>query len=140
MCLKTGFYSLFGQLEFCLIFILTRNNDFQSGALVKMLPSSPSLEESDLDIQKKISLKQAKIYLSRYNKNTLKNAGWMSTSTIMRLFASQDIRYNNSLNTKVQKKNETEIKKIQTKVVTKWFFRFIAIYFSNRHQVFLNFW
>ena len=43
----------------------------------------------------------------------------MSTSTIMRLFASQDIRYNNSLNTKVQKKNETEIKKIQTKVVTK---------------------
>ena len=75
MCLKTGFYFLFGQLEFCLIFILTKNNDFQSGALVKMLPSSPSLEESDLDIQKKISLKQAKIYLSRYNKNTLKNAG-----------------------------------------------------------------
>ena len=75
MCLKTGFYSLFGQLEFCLIFILTKNNDFQSGALVKMLPSSPSLEESDLDIQKKISLKQAKTYLSRYNKNTLKNAG-----------------------------------------------------------------
>ena len=63
----------------------------------------------------------------------------MSTSTIMRLFASQDIRYNNSLNTKLQKKNETEKKKIQTKVVTKLFFRFIAIYFFNRHQVFLNF-
>ena len=34
----------------------------------------------------------------------------------MRLFASLDIYYNDSLNTKVQKQNETKIKKFQTKV------------------------
>ena len=40
-----------------------------------------------------------------------------ATSCIMRLFASLDIHYNNSPNTKVQKQNETKFKKLQTKVV-----------------------
>ena len=35
-----------------LIFILSKNNDFLSGVLLKMPPSSPSIEEFDLDIQK----------------------------------------------------------------------------------------
>ena len=74
------------------------------------------MEEFGLDIQKKISFKQAKTYLSRNNKNTLKNTVLKATSSIMRLFASLDIYYNDSLNTKVQKQNETKIKKFQTKV------------------------
>ena len=37
-----------------------------------------------------------------------------ATSSIMRLFASMNIHYNK--NTKVQKQNETKIKKLQTKV------------------------
>ena len=41
-----------------------------------MPPSSPFMEEFDLDIQKWISLKQAKVYLSRNNKNTLQNTGF----------------------------------------------------------------
>ena len=52
MCLKIALYSLFGQPEFCLIFILNKNNDFQSGALLKMCPSPFSTEEFGLDIQK----------------------------------------------------------------------------------------
>ena len=36
---------------------------------------------------------------------------------MMRLFASLDIHYN-SLDTKVYKQNETEIKKLQTKLLT----------------------
>ena len=39
-----------------------------------------------------------------------------ATSSIRRLFASLDIHYNNSQNTEVQKQNETQIKKLQTKV------------------------
>ena len=74
------------------------------------------MEEFGLDIQKKISFKQAKTYLSRNNKNTLKNTVLKATSSIMRLFASLDIYYNDRLNTKVQKQNETKIKKFQTKV------------------------
>ena len=38
-----------------------------------------------------------------------------ATSSIMRLFASRNIHYNK--NTKVQKQNETEVKKLQTKVL-----------------------
>ena len=33
MCLKTALYSFFGQPGFCLIFIFSKNKDFQSGAL-----------------------------------------------------------------------------------------------------------
>ena len=65
---------LIWQPELCLIFILSENKDFHSGVLLKMPPSSPSMEEFDLDIQKEMSLKQAKAYLSRNNKNTLRNA------------------------------------------------------------------
>ena len=38
--------------------------------------SFSSMEELVLDIQKKISWKQANTYLSRNNKNNLKNAGF----------------------------------------------------------------
>ena len=41
-----------------------------------MPPSSPFMEEFDLDIQKWISLKQAKAYISRNDKNALQNAGF----------------------------------------------------------------
>ena len=80
MCIKITLCSLFGQPELCLIFILRKNKDFHSGVLLKMPPSSPSMEEFDLDIQKKISLKQAKAYLSRNNKNTMQNACFKGNS------------------------------------------------------------
>ena len=41
------FYSLFGQPGFCLIFILSKNKVFQSGALLKMPPSSIFMKEFD---------------------------------------------------------------------------------------------
>ena len=49
-CTLTKIY--FGKPELCLIFILSENKDFHSGVLLKMPPSSPSMEEFDLDIQK----------------------------------------------------------------------------------------
>ena len=53
----------FGQPDFCLIFILSKNNNvFQSGALLKIPPSSLFMEELDLDIQKKMSLEQRLIF------------------------------------------------------------------------------
>ena len=45
-----------------------------------------------------------------------------ATSSIMWLFVSLDIHYNNGLNTRVQNQNETEIKKSQTKVVNSMIF------------------
>ena len=33
---KIALYSLFGQSQFCLIFILSKNNDFQSEALLNI--------------------------------------------------------------------------------------------------------
>ena len=39
-----------------------------------------------------------------------------ATSSITKLFVSLDIHYNNGLITEVQNQNETEIKKLQTKV------------------------
>ena len=57
----------------------------------------------------------------------------------MGLFASLVIHYNKSLNTKAQKQIETEIKNRQTKVVDSMVFKFIALQFFNRHQIFLNF-
>ena len=44
-------YSLFEQPEFCLNFILSKNKDFQSGALLKMPPSSPSMGKICQDIK-----------------------------------------------------------------------------------------
>ena len=52
MCLKAALYSLFGQPEFCLIFILRKNNNFQSGVLLRMAFASLSMEEYGLYIQK----------------------------------------------------------------------------------------
>ena len=114
MCLKIALYSLFGQSELCLIFILSKSNNFQSGILLKMPPSSPSMEEFDLDIQKQTSLKQAKASLTRNNKNTLQNSGFKGN------FEDEVVCFRNIhyyKNTKVQKQNETEAKKFQTKVV-----------------------
>ena len=66
-----------------------------------MPPLTPSLETFGLDIEKK-KIKISKDYLSKNNKNTLKLTGFKSNSRYKRLFASQDIHYNNSLNTEVQ--------------------------------------
>ena len=60
-----------------LIFILSKNKGFQSGALLKMTISFPSMEEFCLDIQSE-----------------------------RRLFPSLCIHYNNILNTEVTKQNE----------------------------------
>ena len=46
-----------------------------------------------------------------------------ATSSIMRLFTSRDVHYNNSPNTEEQKQSETYIKKLQTKVVDSMIFR-----------------
>ena len=80
MCMNIVLYSLFGQPELCLIFTLSKNKDSHSGVLLKMPPSSPSMEEFGLDIQKEISLKQAKAYLCRNNKKTLQNACFKGNS------------------------------------------------------------
>ena len=55
----------------------------------------------------------------------------IANSSIMRLLNLLDIHYNNSLKTKVQKQNETEIKNLQTKVVDSLIF---TIYFNNFFQ------
>ena len=72
-----------------------------------MPPSSSSIEEFGLNVKKeKRSLKQAKNYLSKNDKNTLKEAGSQATSSIRRLFVSLDIHYKNSLNTEGWKQNK----------------------------------
>ena len=72
-----------------------------------MPPSSSSIEEFGLNVKKeKRSLKQAKNYLSKNDKNTLKEAGSQVTSSIRRLFVSLDIHYKNSLNTEGWKQNK----------------------------------
>ena len=50
----------------------SKSKGFSSGALLKIPPSSPYMEEFGLDIQKSIRLKQVKIYISKNNKNTKK--------------------------------------------------------------------
>ena len=42
--LKFALHSFFGQSGFYLVFILTKNKSFQSVALLKLFPSSPSME------------------------------------------------------------------------------------------------
>ena len=49
------------------------------------------MEQFDLDFQEEISVKQAKTYLFKNNKNTLKNTCCKANSTIRRLLASLDI-------------------------------------------------
>ena len=71
-----------------------------------MPPSSSSIDEFGLNVKKEKSLKQAKNYLSKNDKNTLKEAGSQATSSIRRLFVSLDIHYKNSLNTEVWKQNK----------------------------------
>ena len=53
--------------------------------------SSTPMEQFDLDFQEEISVKQAKTYLFKNNKNTLKNTCCKANSTIRRLLASLDI-------------------------------------------------
>ena len=49
---------------------------------------------------------QAKTYLSKNNKNTLKKTGLKATSSIRRLFVSLDIHHDKIRNTEVEKQNE----------------------------------
>ena len=49
---RLHFYSLFGQPGFCLIFILSKNKVFQSGALLKMPPSSRNLVSNKSTLKK----------------------------------------------------------------------------------------
>ena len=60
-----------------LIFILSKNKGFQSGALLKLPNLVPPMEKFCLDIQNRfqICLKQAKIQLFKNNKKYTKNAG-----------------------------------------------------------------
>ena len=74
---KIALYFLFGQ--FCLVFITSKNQGFQSGALLKMPPLSSSMEEFGSDINKEVFEHTKKMQVSK--------AG----SSITRLFAS--IRY-----------------------------------------------
>ena len=43
---RLHYFSLFGQPGFCLIFILSKNNVFQSGTLLKMPPSSSFMKHT----------------------------------------------------------------------------------------------
>ena len=81
MCLKIALYSLYQKPGFYLFFILSENKRFQSGTLLIIPTSSPSMEEFCL---KKMQVSKA-------------------TSSIWKLLASLDIHYNNILNTEVQK-------------------------------------
>ena len=49
---KTALYFLFGKSVFFFIISFNNNKSFQSGALLKMSPSSPSVKRFCLDIQK----------------------------------------------------------------------------------------
>ena len=60
-----------------------------------------------------------------------------ATSSIMGLFTSLNIHYNK--NAKVQKQNETDVKKLQTKVAGSVIFWIHCNKFFNRHKVSLNF-
>ena len=60
-----------------------------------------------------------------------------ATSSIMSLLVSLDIY--NSLNTKMQKQNETKIKKLQTKVVDSMIFGIHCNTFFQYTSVFLKF-
>ena len=62
-------------------FCLSKNKDFQCGALLKMLSSSPSMEEFELDIQNYISLKKAKTIFPEIEKHT-KNKGFKGNYSI----------------------------------------------------------
>ena len=63
---------MFGYPGFCLIFILSKNKGFQSGALTKMPTPFPSMEEFSLDIQKFTSYSDLfTTYLEVYNKQRL---------------------------------------------------------------------
>ena len=55
------------------------------------------------------------------------------------LFASLDIHYNESLNTEVQKKNETQIKKLETKVVESMILRIFCNTFFQETSSFPKF-
>ena len=62
-----------------------------------------------------------------------------TNSSIRRLVASLNIHCNNSLNSEAQKQKETEIKKLQTEVVSSMIFViYWDTFFFNRHQFSLN--
>ena len=53
-------------------YLKQKKKGFQSGATLKTPPSSPPMKEFTVGIQKQISLREAKTYLSEKNKNILK--------------------------------------------------------------------
>ena len=72
-----------------------------------MPPSTPFIEEFCLDVQKQISLRSQSLIFLKITKLTQKIQVSRATSSIRGLLASLNIHYNNSLNTEVQKQNET---------------------------------
>ena len=62
-----------------------------------------------------------------------------ATSSKMRLLVSLNVHYNNNLNIKVQKQNEAEIKKLQTKVVDSMTFSIHGNRFSQQTSSFSKF-
>ena len=73
MCSKTGLYFFFGQPGLFLVFLLSKNKDFQSGVSLKMPPALSSTEKLVLSILEISKLK--KKYLSfKNNKITLNNS------------------------------------------------------------------
>ena len=56
-------FLVWAQPRFCLIFTFSKNKVLQSGALLKMPPSSPSIKEFGSGDQKKKTLKEAKTFI-----------------------------------------------------------------------------
>ena len=116
MCLKIVMYSLLGQPGFCLIFILNKNIIFNLGHHWNAsFISFPGWIWSRYSEIKKF--KTSKVIFPEITKTHWKMQVSKATPSIIMLFTSLDFLCKNSLNTKVLKQNETEIKKLQTKVV-----------------------
>ena len=81
---------------------------------MKIPPSSSIMEEFGISLKIAIFSK----ILKTHYKMQISNA----TSSIGSSFGSLDTHYNNSLNTEVQKQNETKAKKLETKIVESIYF------------------
>ena len=102
MCSKVSLYFLLGQPGFYL-------QQKQRYSVWKLIENASfiSFHGRIWPRYSEISLKEAKAYLSKNNKNTKKIQVSKAISSIRRRFASQDIHDNSSVNTKMQKQNET---------------------------------
>ena len=68
MCSRTGLYFFFGQPGLFLVFLLSKNKDFQSGVSLKMPPALSSTEKLVLSILEISKLKKKNTYLSKITK------------------------------------------------------------------------